>query len=78
MKTIILDDGIEYVIIKELLIDNIKYTLFSNIQDPEDICLRKTIIENNEKYYIGLDNEKEVEKVLMHISKEILLEIKES
>ena len=45
MKTIILDDGIEYVIIKELLIDNIKYTLFSNIQDPKDICLRKTIIE---------------------------------
>lgn len=38
----------------------------------------KTIIENNEKYYIGLDNEKEVEKVLMHISKEILLEMKES
>ena len=54
MKTIILDDGIEYVIIKELLIDNIKYTLFSNIQDPKDICLRKTIIE----ILIGIKKEK--------------------
>lgn len=39
MKTIILDDNIEYIIIKELIINNNKYTLFANINNPEDIYL---------------------------------------
>lgn len=36
-------NNIEYIIIKELIINNNKYTLFANINNPEDICLRKTI-----------------------------------
>lgn len=78
MKTIILDDNIEYIIIKELIINNNKYTLFANINNSEDICLRKTIKENNKEYYIGLDNPKEVEDILIQISKEYLNKLKES
>ena len=78
MKTIILDDNIEYIIIKELIINNNKYTLFANINNPEDIFLRKTIKENNKEYYIGLDNPKEVEEILIQISKEYLNKLKES
>lgn len=76
METIILDDGIEYLIIKEKKINNIIYTLFANINDNTDICLRKTIKENDEEYYIGLDNEKEFELIMMNFSKEILEELK--
>ena len=58
MKSITLDDGIEYIIYDTETIDNIEYTLFININDDKDVCFRKTITENNEKFYIGLDNEK--------------------
>ena len=47
MKTIILDDGIEYIIYDTELINNIEYTLFVNINDDTDICFRKTITEND-------------------------------
>jgi len=72
MKSIILDDGIEYLIYDTEIIDNIEYTLFVNINNDADICFRKTIIENNEKFYIGLDDEKEFEKVLLVFTKKNL------
>lgn len=69
MKSIILDDGIEYLIYDTEIIDNIEYTLFVNINDDTDICFRKTITENNESFFIGLDDEKEFEKVLLTFTK---------
>lgn len=78
MKTIVLDDNIEYIIIKEITKNNNQYTLFANINNPEDICLRKKIKENNKEYYIGLDNQKEVEDILIQISKEYFEILKES
>lgn len=78
MKTIILDDNTEYVLLEEIMINNTNYTLFSNINDPKDITLRKIKYEGNESYYVGLDSKKEVENVLMHISKSYLTKIKES
>ena len=72
MKSIVLDDGIEYLIYDTEVIDNIEYTLFSNINEPDDICFRKTITENDEKFYIGLDDEKEFEKVLLVFTKKNL------
>lgn len=65
LESIVLDDGIEYLILKDKIIDDIKYTLFSNIDDETDICFRKTIISDNEEYYVGLDNEEELKKVLL-------------
>ena len=72
MKSIILDDGIEYLIFDTEIINDIEYTLFVNINDDKDICFRKTIIENNEKFYIGLDDEKEFEKVLFTFTKKFI------
>ena len=60
MKTIILDDNTEYVLLEEIMINNTNYTLFSNINDPNDITLRKTKYEDNESYYVGLDSKEEV------------------
>lgn len=75
MKTIVLDDGIEYVIVKEQEINNIIYTLFANIDDSTDICLRKTVIKDGEEYYSPLDSENELSLVLATISKNVLKEI---
>ena len=72
MKSIILDDGIEYLIYDTQKIDNIEYTLFVNVKDATDICFRKTITENDEEFYIGLDDEKEFEKVLLIFTKKNL------
>lgn len=67
-RSIVLDDGIEYIIFKDKIINDIKYTLFVNINDDSDICFRKTIIKDNEEYYIGLDNEEELNKVLIEFA----------
>lgn len=76
MDTIILDDNIEYYIIKEIPIDNIIYTLFANINNNTDICFRKTTSdEEGNLYYRGLDDEKEFEKVSNYFAKELLKEI---
>ena len=48
MYTIVLDDGNEYAIVKEEVINNIEYTLFSDLKDNSKICFRKTIIEDGE------------------------------
>jgi len=72
IDTIILDDGLEYVIVKQLTIDDIEYTLFANVNDPEDICFRKTVEKDGEEYFTGLDNEKEVDLILSKFSKYLL------
>lgn len=74
LDTIILDDGIEYAIVKELEINNILYTLFANVDDSEDICYRKTIIQDGEEYYTGLDDDNEFNLVANMFAKSILEE----
>ena len=69
MESIILDNGIEYLIYDTTIINNTEYTLFVNIEDNTDICFRKTIIVNSQKYYIGLLDKKEFEKVLLIFAK---------
>ena len=72
MQTIILDDGIEYVIYDTEIINDIEYTLFVNINDDTDICFRIVKSINEEKYFVGLDDEKEFEKVLLKFTKKNL------
>lgn len=64
IDTIVLDDNIEYVIMDTLTINNTEYTIFSNIDNEEDICLRKTKEENGKKFYVGLEDKKECELVI--------------
>ena len=72
MKTIVLDDGIEYFIIKDLKINNNTYTLFANVDDETDICFRKSTLKNGKEYYEGLDSKKELDLVLTNFSKYML------
>lgn len=59
-ETIVLEDNIEYIITDT--INN--YLYLNNINDPKDFCIRKRIIEDNESYICGLDNEEEYDKAL--------------
>jgi len=74
LDTVILDDGIEYAIVKELKINDTLYTLFANVNDSEDICYLKTINENGNEYYTGLDDDKEFDLVSNTFAKSILEE----
>lgn len=66
------DDNTEYSIVDEGIIDNVKYTFFTEVNNPENICFRKTIIKDNEEYFAGLDNENEFNKVLLFFTKKNL------
>ena len=66
------NDEKEYIIVDEDTIDNVKYTFFTEIEHPEKFCFRKTITENNEEYFVGLDNDNEFNKVLLHFTKKNL------
>lgn len=72
---IMLDDGIEYYVVKEQKINDVTYTLFANVDDNTDICFRKTAVIDGEDYYVGLDSDAEFELVMMHFAKDILKEI---
>lgn len=74
LETIILDDGIEYAIIKELEINNTKYTLFANVNNSEEICYRKTIIKDNIEYYAGINDSNEFNLVANTFAKKIIKE----
>lgn len=65
MDTIVLDNGKEYAIVKDLKIDGITYTLFSDLNDPNRICFRKTINKDGEDYYVGLDDIEEFNMVTL-------------
>ena len=69
MESIILDNGIEYLIIDTEVIDGTSYTLFSNIDNNSDICLRKTEVIDGNECYVGLDDDNEIDKVLLHFTK---------
>ena len=71
MDTIVLDNGREYAIVKDLKIDGITYTLFSDLNDPKRICFRKTVNKKGEDYYVGLDDIDEFNKVTMKFAEEM-------
>ena len=75
MDTIVLDNGIEYTIVKNEMINDTLYTMFANVNDNTDICFRKTITEGGEDYYIRLDDDNEYDLVVAYFAKNLLKEI---
>jgi len=66
VNTIILENNIEYMIVDELLINNIKYIYLSNIKNPRDFCIRK---EKENGILVGLDDKIEFDKALLTFTK---------
>ena len=64
VKTIVLENGIEYTEVDDLVYNNTRYILLSNIKNVKDSCIRKISIENNEEYLCRLDSEREFDIIL--------------
>jgi len=57
-------EGREYVIVDEIILNNIKYVHLASADDPEKFCIRKVIIKNDEEILTGLDNDLEFDLAL--------------
>lgn len=64
INTIVLENGIEYTEVDDLVYNDTKYILLSNVKNVKDSCIRKLTIENNEEYLSRLDNDNEFEMIL--------------
>lgn len=66
INTVILEDNIRYIILDKIEKNNNKYIYLSNIDTPEDFCIRKMVKENNQEMLLGLDNKNEFELALLY------------
>lgn len=69
INVITLEDDIEYAIIEEIIHDDKKYVFLTNVNDYEDFCIRKVIIDGNEQFLVGLDDDVEFDLALMLFAK---------
>ena len=76
MKSIILNDGKEYFIVKDLEINNNIYTLFANVDNENELRFRKKEKRNDKEYYVGLSDKNELELVINKFAKVLLEENK--
>ena len=65
MKCIKLEDGLEYMVLDEIDSETNTYVYLSNIEDPEDCCIRKVENDKNEELLVGLDSNEEFDKALL-------------
>ena len=63
-NVITLEDNIEYTEIDKIEYNNNTYLFLSDLENPENFCIRKLVIENDEEYIIGLETEEEFDKIL--------------
>lgn len=71
INTVVLEDNIRYAILKEIEKDGNTYVYLVNVEDAEDFCIRKVVIENGNKFLVGLDSDEEFELVLLNFAKEM-------
>lgn len=65
MKCITLEDGLQYMVLDEIDFNNNTYVYLSNVEDPEDFCIRKVENDKNEELLVGLDSNEEFDKALL-------------
>lgn len=63
-NTMVLEDGIEYTEVDNLIYNDFKYVLLSNINNVKESCIRKMSVEDNDNYVYRLENEKEFDMIL--------------
>lgn len=63
-NVVTLENGIEYTEIYRINCDGNTYVFLSNLDNPEDFCIRKLVVNNQKEQIIGLDNRNEFDRVL--------------
>ena len=51
LEIITLDDGKDYIVTDEIIIDDVKYVYLTDEADIASFCIRKINVINNEEYY---------------------------
>lgn len=64
VRTVVLEDGIEYYLLSEIDVENNKYFYLVNMNDEKDICVRKQEFDQGEEYLVTLDSVEELTKVM--------------
>ena len=64
VDTIVLENGIEYTEVDNLVYNDTKYILLTNAKNVKDSCIRKLEILDNEEYLSRLDNDSEFDAIL--------------
>lgn len=71
IESIILDDGREYFIVDNVTIDNVTYVLFLDTENDKEIRIRKLVMMNNEEFYVGINDDDEIKKVIIAFDKKM-------
>lgn len=77
IKVITLEDGVKYNVIDEITSKENKYAFLSNEMDPDDFCIRKVVMKENQEVLIGLEDEAEFDLALMLFAKKHPEELEE-
>ena len=64
IETIVLENGVEYTEVDDLVYNNTRYILLSNIKNVKDSCIRKITIQDDEEYLCRLEDENEFDVIL--------------
>ena len=64
LEIITLDDGKDYIVTDEIIIDDVKYVYLTDEADIGSFCIRKINIINNEEYLVGLKDRNEFNMAL--------------
>ena len=65
MDSVVFDNGFEYLILDKLDIHGNTYLLLSNCNDVKDIKIGKSITQNGQKYFCGIEDDNEFNSVLI-------------
>jgi len=69
VNVITLDNGVDYMIVDALKVNDNNYFFLVNENDKMDFCIRKVIKENDKEYLVKLDSEEEFEDVMLAFNK---------
>lgn len=64
-----LENGMTYIIIKELMYNNSKYVLLSNENNVKDIAIRRSIMKDDKEYLEGIESNEELDKIISEFTK---------
>lgn len=64
INVITMDDGIDYMIVDEISINNTRYVYLSNVNDKEDFFVQKIKVENGQEILEALDSDEEFDNAL--------------
>lgn len=64
VNTVVLENGLEYIEMDELIHNNKKYVLLVNYKNIKDSCIRRIAIKDNQEYLCKIKDDNEVEIIL--------------